>query len=222
MAAAGVLSPSLAQAANFVKKSYGKVKLVDASGAPIKASAVPTDQALVFHYPLASTPAFLINLGESVAGEKVNAEDGKNYDWEGGVGPKKAVVAYSAICSHVYAHPEKNMSMIAYDPKSTATSGQAKCIVCCVHGSVYDATKGAKVLHGPAPHPLASIVLEHDASDDSLYATEMIGSSAIHDMFAAYKMDLIKEYGAANLNKQVTGSVKTIPLSEFSKSVITC
>ena len=97
-------------------------------------------------------------------------EDGATYAWQGGVGPLRAtIVAFSAICAHKLAYPTREVSFIRYQRERSATS-DAQVIHCCADHSVYDPAQGARVVAGPAPQPLAAILLEHDAATDELVA----------------------------------------------------
>ena len=49
--------------ANATPRSYPRARLVDARGTPLRARAVAAQTNYVFHYPYASTPCFLLNLG---------------------------------------------------------------------------------------------------------------------------------------------------------------
>jgi len=46
---------------------YTRAKLLDEKSRPLRASTVPTNQNLIFHYPFAATPCFLLNLGKPMA-----------------------------------------------------------------------------------------------------------------------------------------------------------
>src|SRR4051812_8732140 len=95
---AGGASHALAQDAQ--PRMYSKARLVDQKGRPLKARAVPANRNLIFHYPYASTPCFLLNLGKPVKpAARLKTADDKQYDWKGGVGPQSSIVAYSAICA---------------------------------------------------------------------------------------------------------------------------
>jgi len=41
-------------------------------------------------------------------------------------------------------------------------------IHCCSEHSQYDPAEGARVVAGPAPQPLAAILLDHDPASDAL------------------------------------------------------
>ena len=43
---------------------YGRARLVDTGGRPLKSKRLPVGQNLIFHYPYAGTPCFLLNLGK--------------------------------------------------------------------------------------------------------------------------------------------------------------
>src|SRR5689334_1784788 len=45
-------------------RRYNRARLVDESGAPLAAAKVPVGRNLIFHYPYAATPCFLLNLGK--------------------------------------------------------------------------------------------------------------------------------------------------------------
>ncbi len=197
------------------------VLLTDAQGAPLKASSLSSSEAYVFSYPYASTPAFLIRLKAAAQPTKLTA-DGQSYDWPGGVGADKTIVAYTAICAHQLSYPEKDSSVISYDPSATQVSGKPGMIVCCAHQSVYDPSEGAKVMSGPAPHPLAAMVLKHDPSDDSLTATGVIGHPTFEHFFKLYRLQLIRQFGAAHFQATAPNKVAAVPLSQYSAYVAHC
>jgi len=176
-------------------RPYARVRLVDANGAPIKAQALAADTNYVFHYPYASTPCFLLNLGRPVTTRaELRREDGKRYAWQGGVGRDRSIVAFSAICAHKLAYPTRDVSFIRYQPRSSPTS-DAHVIHCCADHSVYDPAGGARVVSGPAPQPLAAIVLEHDSATDELVAVATQGAEQFEPFFQKYDFRLTMEYG---------------------------
>jgi Rieske Fe-S protein len=131
----------------------------------------------VFQYPFASTPCFLLNLGRPLAAadNKLLRADGAPYAWSGGVGRQRSIVAYSAICAHKLAYPTREVSFIRYQPERSPTS-DGNVIHCCADHSVYDPSAGARVVSGPAPQPLAAILLEYDAEHDELAALGTVGA----------------------------------------------
>ena len=66
-AASAVASPAVA--ADARPRLYSRAKLVDEKGAPVRAKAIPANQNLIFHYPFAATPCFLLNLGRPAASQ---------------------------------------------------------------------------------------------------------------------------------------------------------
>ncbi|HEX7250427.1 MAG TPA: twin-arginine translocation signal domain-containing protein, partial [Burkholderiales bacterium] len=65
LCAASAAATSLpALAADAKPQLYARTLLVDEGGKPIRAKAIPAKQNLIFHYPYASTPCFLLNLGK--------------------------------------------------------------------------------------------------------------------------------------------------------------
>src|ERR1044071_3764850 len=89
-----------AVAADSQPHLYTRARLVDEKGAPLHAGAIPTNRNLIFHYPFAATPCFLLNLGKPVAAPvQLKTAENQAYEWTGGIGPARCVVAYSAICA---------------------------------------------------------------------------------------------------------------------------
>ena len=71
-------------------RRYTRALLVDARGEPLAASTLAARTNYVFHYPFASTPCFLLNLGEALTvPTTLKQEDGATYAWSGGVGPRR-------------------------------------------------------------------------------------------------------------------------------------
>ncbi|MGH6959750.1 MAG: hypothetical protein ACREE7_04635, partial [Dongiaceae bacterium] len=118
---------------------YTRAKLVSASGAPLRAKAVPPQRNLIFHYPYESTPCFLLNLGRPAkASARLLTADQRSYEWNGGVGARRSIVAYSAICAHQMAYPTKEISFISYRTERSARNRFANVIHCCAEHSQYD------------------------------------------------------------------------------------
>jgi len=203
--------------------AYEKAQLLDASGAPIKASLLEKEVTYIFNYPYASTPCMIINLPEPTSQEvTLKSEGGEEYVWKSGVGKDRTIVAYSAICAHQLTHPTPNDSFIKYVPKATPTIAydNSGIIVCSSHLSAYDAAAGAKVLRGAASQPLAAIVLEV-ADDDTIWAVGVLGSDKFQDYFRAFKPELKEFYNGIAQGKQLVSiSAKTVKLTEYSKEII--
>jgi Rieske Fe-S protein len=204
-------------------KAYEKAQIVDASGVPIKVSLLEKEVTYIFNYQFNSTPCMLINLSEPTQQEiTLKSEMGEEYVWKSGVGNKRTIVAYSAICAHQLTHPTKNDSFIKYVPKGTPTMAYEKSgiIVCSSHLSAYDAGAGAKVLAGAALQPLAAVVLEI-AADDTIWAVGVLGSDKFQEYFRAFKPEFREFYGGvAEAKTLVSISAKTVNLTEYSKEII--
>jgi len=207
--------------------TYEKVQLVDGAGNPLKASALKKEENYVFNYPHASTPAILLDLPEPTNKDvELTTADGEKYIWKGGVGSKGTIVAYTAICAHQMAHPTPDDSFLCYVKKgketmATGLDGQKGGImVCSSHIASYDVGSGCKVLGGPAEMPLAAIVIEV-AADDTLWASAVLGQDKFHDYFKQFKPELKKYYGGKRKGKKkVSGSAKTVAMSEYTKEII--
>ncbi|QOP40749.1 Rieske 2Fe-2S domain-containing protein [Sulfurimonas marina] len=204
-------------------KTYNKVQLVDAKGNPILASKLLEEENYIFNYPYVGVSSFLIALPEKTETDvTLKSESGEEYIWKGGIGKKGNIVAYSSICSHQMTHVHKNESFISYQKKGQKTMAckQTGVMVCGSHLSAYDANKGCKVISGPAPQPLASIVLEHH-DDDTLWAVGVLGSDKFHEFFKAFKSELKEQYGGARkAKKKVKETAQVVTLAEFTKDII--
>ena len=219
-AVSGSVIERLASAGELV--SYTKSRLMDADGKPIKASALSTAEAYLFNYPMKSTPCLLIKLDRAANPTDLKTEAGEAYAWQGGGGPDKDIVAYCAICAHQMAYPMKNLTVISYQAGQSERAGRKGVITCCAHGSVYDPAKGAEVVFGPAPQPLAAIKLDYDPADDSLYATGVYGGNRFDDFIKAYKADLMAQFGRGEYKQPVDVNVQTVLLSKYSGAVVAC
>jgi Rieske Fe-S protein len=200
---------------------YARARLVDAQGRPIRSRALAAETNYVFHYPYASTPCFLLRLPAAAArAVNLKREDGASYAWSGGVGPERNVVAFSAICAHKLAYPTRDVSFIRYQKDKSATSA-GSVIHCCADHSVYDPTAGARVVSGPAPQPLAAIVLEHDAASDELYALGTLGPEQFDAFFRKYEFKLTMEYGG-KAKSPIAERTIVSELSTFCRTTIQC
>src|SRR5918999_579821 len=175
---------------------YGKAKLVDEKGAPLRAAAVPVNRNLIFHYPFAATPCFLLNLGKAVRPAQLKTVTGEPYEWKGGVGPGRGVVAYSAICAHKLSYPTRDTSFTTSPPEKSARTRIGNVIHCCSAHSQYDPAEGARVVAGPAPQPLAAIVLEHDSGTDEVHAIGTLGGEMFTEFFERFGFKLQMEHGS--------------------------
>jgi len=203
-------------------RRYDRVKLVDAGGKAVKAKALKANFCYVFNFPYVSTPCFLLNLDRPVP-DKVGlkTEAGNPYDWPGGVGTSKTIVAYSAICAHQLAYPTSQVSFIGFRAGPSAANSRGKVITCCADKSVYDPFAGAKVVSGPAPQPLAAILLEHDARSDELYAVGTFGGEKFNEFFQKYDFKLTLEMGD-RAKAAVTGTTRLQDLANYSAQTAQC
>jgi Rieske Fe-S protein len=217
-ASAGV--PALA--ADARPQLYGRVRLVEENGAPLRAKAIPAHRNLIFHYPYASTPCFLLNLGRPArASAQLKTANHKPYAWHGGVGAQRSIVAYSAICAHKLSYPTRDISFISFRAERSARNKHANVIHCCSEHSQYDPAEGARVLAGPAPQPLAAILLEHDAASDELHAVGTLGGEMFNEFFAKYEFRLALDNGGAP-RRAVQGDAVVTELENYCKQQVKC
>lgn len=204
--------------------AYERVKLVDAQGVALKASQLKEEVNYVFNYPFVGTPAILLDLGKETHKDvKLFSEDGEEYIWKGGVGAKRSIVAYSAICSHQLAHPTPDNSLLQYLERGKTTMAceqKGGVIVCSSHLSAFDPSKGCQKISGPAEQPLASLIIEV-AEDDTLWVSAVLGPDKFHEYFKRYKPEMKKFYGGKRkAKKSVKENALTVVLSEYTKDII--
>jgi Rieske Fe-S protein len=218
--AATAAAPALA--ADSQPRRYSRARLVDAKGAPLLGSALPRERNLIFHYPYASTPCFLLNLGKpAAAAAHLQTADKHTYAWHGGVGAERSIVAYSAICAHKLTYPTKDISFISYRAEKSARNRFGSVIHCCSEHSQYDPSQGARVVAGPAPQPLAAILLEWDAATDEIHAVGTLGGEMFNDFFDKYAFRLQVEHGNAARSSAGTACVVQ-PLEDYCRQQVKC
>jgi arsenite oxidase small subunit len=221
-AAGGAALPTPAGAAALTARMYSRVKLVDARGDALRAASLAAGRNYVFDYPYASTPCFLLRLRDrSTTAVELKTESGSIYRWEGGVGPGRDLVAYSAICAHKMTYPTKQVSFIGYRDDPSPAAGRGRVIACCSDRSVYDPAAGAKVVSGPAPQPLCTILLEHDAKADELHAVGTFGGEMFAEFFRKYEFRLQLEQGPRARNA-VEGTAVVRELETYSTQWAKC
>ncbi len=93
-------------------------------------------------------------------------------------------------------------------------------IHCCAEHSQYDPADGARVVAGPAPQPLAAILLEHDAKTDELAAVGTLGGEMFNQFFAKYEARLTLE-GAA-LRVPAAASCEVRELENYCRQQVKC
>ncbi len=199
---------------------YARARLVDEKGAALRASSIPANRNLIFHYPYAATPCFLLNLGKPVKPAQLKTQSGEAYEWKGGIGAQRSVVAYSAICAHRLSYPTKDISFISYRTERSARNRIANVIHCCSEHSQYDPAEGARVVAGPAPQPLAAIVLEWNEATDEIDAVGTLGGEMFREFFDKFGFKLQMEHGAPRAT--VAGTCVVQELDNYCKQQVKC
>jgi len=209
-------------------QDYGRVALTWPDGSPVSCADLEVGREFIFFYPYHSTPCFLLRLDSPVAGGMaLSGTGGRTYRWEGGVGPDRAVVAYSAICAHKLSHPSRAVSFIGYRRQAVGflvddnrIERRAGVIQCCSEHSIYDPARGATVLAGPAPHPLAAVALEETAS--GLEAKAVYGEPVFDRYFERFGYRLGLEFGEDRIREQVGDTSVVQPTETFTRQQIQC
>ncbi len=208
---------------------HERVALVDRSRRSITAESLTPATTYVFEYPYRVTPCFLLDLGEPVeGGNGLRTEDGGTYVWEGGVGPRRSIVAFAAICAHRLTYPAHSVTFINYrrgpvpylDAEERPATGE-HVIYCCSERSVYDVRSGARVLGGPARQPLAAIVLE-ESPQGALFAVGTLGGELYDEFFRRFGFQLALEYRTQAIRVPVRGETPVVLLEEYSRTIRSC
>ena len=206
--------------AQAAPRLYARTRLADVHGRPIRAADLAPETNYVFHYPFAATPCLLLKLARPVA---VPATAKRNEvaapAWQGGVGRDRNVVAFSAICAHKLMYPTPAISFIGLRKGGRGESAQV--IHCCGDHSRYDPLRGARVIGGPAPQPLAAVLLEWDAASDRLHAVGTRGGEMFDAFFEKYAMKLELETGSS-LRKLSGPTVIVQPAARYSRQWRSC
>ena len=216
--AAAFGSPGVA--ADARAQFYSRARLVDENGLPLRAAAIAVNRNFIFHYPFAATPCFLLNLGKAVKPAQLKTLAGEPYEWNGGVGAVRSVVAYSAICAHRLSYPTKDISFISFRTEKSARNRIANVIHCCSEHSQYDPAEGARVVAGPAPQPLASILLEWDSTTDEIHAVGTLGGEMFAEFFDKFDFRLQLEHGTPRA--PVADSCVVQELDNYCKQQVKC
>ena len=216
-AASGAL-PVLAAPAGETRR-YARTLLVEKYGEPFKAAKLVVGEPQLFNYPFAAAPVFLLALDRPVAGTELATESRERYASPGGVGAHRAIVAFSAICAHKLMYPTPQISFIGV--RKGFDGEPAQVIHCCGDNSRYDPTHGARVISGPAPQPLAAVLLEWEAKTDRLYAVGTQGGEMFDAFFEKYAFRLETELGARA--KAASGATAVVrPAAAYSRQWQSC
>lgn len=221
--AASALGVSLPAAPADAKPHfYARARLLDPAGRPLRARSLAANRNFIFHYPFTGTPCFLLNLGRPTkSSAQLKTADEQIYQWPGGVGADQNVVAYSAICAHRLTYPTREISFISYRGEKSAGSKLSRVIHCCSEHSQYDPAEGAKVVAGPAPQPLAAILLDYDPKSDGLYAVGTLGGELFNEFFSKYEFRLAVDHGG-QARSAVGGSCIVSELTEYCRQQVKC
>jgi Rieske Fe-S protein len=215
-------APQLA-ASELRPRLYSRTRLIDERGEPLRTNKITAGRNYIFHYPFEGTPCFLINLGRpSTRNVNLSTADGSGYQWSGGVGPQRSLVAYSAICTHRMTYPTRQISFISYREQSSAPVARGNTIHCCSEHSEYDPAAGARVVNGPAPQPLAAILMEYEAASDSLYAIGTLGGDIYAAFFSKYELKLELDYGTGRARQRAKSVSLVMELASFCKQQVRC
>jgi arsenite oxidase small subunit len=219
VAGAWAASSVLPVAAAGEVQRHPRSLLVDLHGSPWLAGQLKAGEAFLFNYPYTVSPVFLVAFGREVKPVELVSEDKQRYAAPAGVGPNKSIVAFSAICAHKLMYPTAAISFIGL--RSGGRGEPAHVIHCCGDNSRYDPLQGARVIAGPAPQPLAAVLLEWDAKSDQLHAVGTRGGEMFDAFFDRYAMKLELETGSSS--RKPSGATTVVqPAASYSKQWRSC
>ena len=219
VAGAWAISGALPVVAAGEAQRHPRSLLVDVHGSPWLARQLKTGEVFLFNYPYTASPVFVIAFEREVKAVELVTGDKQRYAAPAGVGPNKSIVAFSAICSHKLMYPTPAISFIGLRSGSAGEPPQV--IHCCGDNSRYDPQQGARVIDGPAPQPLAAVLLEWDAQSDQLHAVGTRGGEMFDAFFDKYAMKLELETGSS-LRKPSGATVAVQPAANYSKQWRSC
>lgn len=219
VAGAWMVSSALPVVADGEVQHYPRSLLVDSHGSPWLARQLKQGEAFLFNYPYTVSPVFLIEFEREVEPVELVTEDKRRYAAPAGVGPHKSIVAFSAICAHKLMYPKPAISFIGL--RSGGRGEPAQVIHCCGDNSRYDPLHGARVIDGPAPQPLAAVLLEWDASSDHLHAVGTRGGEMFDKFFEKYTKQLELETGS-NVRRPSGATVVVQPAARYSRQWQSC
>jgi arsenite oxidase small subunit len=200
-------------------QQHARSLLVNHLGDPFLARQLKPGEPHLFNYPFVASPVFLLALDSAVGGAELTTEAKQPYSAPAGVGRNKSIVAFSAICAHKLMYPTPQLSFIGV--RKGFENEPAHVIHCCGDNSRYDPAQGARVMAGPAPQPLAAVLLEWDAKTDQLHAVGTQGGEMFKAFFDKYAFKLDTEYGARA--KSVSGATTVVqPAAAYSKQWQSC
>jgi arsenite oxidase small subunit len=208
-------------AADARPRSYTRALLVNEQGDALKASDLKPLTNYVFHYPFEATPVFLLDLRKPALPQSLSTRDRDAYAWPGGVGARRSIVAYCAICAHQLVYPTRDVSFISFRKTRAQRGVQDGLIHCCAEHSQYDPARGAQVLSGPAKQPLCAVLLTHDAKADTLTAYATLGGELFDQFFRKYEMKLSLDMGPKARDSVAAQSVVR-ELERFCRNPIQC
>ena len=193
--------------------------LVDSHGSPWRARQMKAGEAFLFNYPYTVSPVFLIAFENEVKPAELVSEDKQRYAAPAGVGANKSIVAFSAICAHKLMYPTTEISFIGL--RSGRRGEPSHVIHCCGDNSRYNPLQGARVIDGPAPQPLAAVLLEWDERSDQLHAVGTRGGEMFDAFFEKYATKLALETGSG-LRTPSGDTVVVLPAATYSKQWRSC
>ena len=109
-------------------------------------------------------------------------------------------------------YPTKQVSFIGYRAEPSPVAPRGKVITCCSDRSVYDPAAGARVVSGPAPQPLATVLLEQDPKTGEFVA----GGVAEQTEQVMRNLAALLEAAGSGLDRIVKTTVFLADMNDFA------
>ena len=189
----------------------------------IRLTALEPEVNYVFQYPFEATPCLLVKLRAPVAVQPaLKRADGTAYTWNGGVGRDRNAVAFSAICAHKLAYPTREVFVHPLPARCIRDVGRARHPLLRRSQRLRSPRRARAWSPGPAPQPLAAILLEHDPGDDGVFALGTVGPEQFDAFFDKYRMKLALEYGESRARRNVGDTTIVREMSTYCRNTIQC
>ena len=184
--AAGAALPDSKAASTLQARTYKRVKLVDEAGQPIRAASLKTGATYVFDYPFSSTPCFLLRLEKPT--RKTSRSRPRPASTTSGraawgraqhrrlLGDLRAQDDVSHEAGELHRLPQRA------EPRGRPRESVHHLLLRSQR--VRPGFRRARGAPGPAPQPLATILLQHDAKADELFAVGTFGGEKFAEFFS--------------------------------------
>ena len=127
------------------------------------------------------------------------------------------------------SYPTRTVSFLNFRPERTRymdgneqVRERSQIIYCCSERSVYDPSRGAEVIGGPARQPLTTVDLEYDPANDRYFAVGTRGGELYEEFFYRFGFRLALENEIDDVRALAVDTTEAIPHDRYSSQPVTC